>query len=487
MHDTTESEPGAAYEPEEDYASEGEQEDEIQGHNKHEHEEHKLEEEQDDTIEEHNSDEPEDNPDSNVADNEQSEAEQHEAPPTTNNDSDGGSGIEITFETDSTGDTAPKRQYLFDSDSDAPDADEEKEEGEDPPARTKLSRALKQLSWTWNEETEKKLRSGRRTRSGMSHTTIGNPIMEVHMENHRHGDGAYSDYLRKRSLYGGNRIETTGVDSKIMLTTQASEDASLQTEQMSIKRGLRIFGDDGVNAIRKEMMQLHERKVGVPVKKSNLSRQELDRVLAYHMFLKRKRCGKVKGRGCADGRKQRVYTLKQDARSPTVAIESVLLSCVIDAKEGRDVAVCDIPGAFMQADMDELVHIRLAGKMAELLVEIDPGTYSDYVTIENGEAALYLELKKALYGTLRAARLFYERLKTSLTKWGFKCNEYDECVANKMINERQCTIIWHVDDLKISHVDPQVVDQVIDMIDEEYGQEEPISRNRGKVHHYLGM
>jgi hypothetical protein len=36
-----------------------------------------------------------------------------------------------------------------------------------------------------------------------------------------------------------------------------------------------------------------------------------------------------------------------------VATESVFITAVIDAEEGRDVAVVDIPGAFMQANMDE--------------------------------------------------------------------------------------------------------------------------------------
>lgn len=45
---------------------------------------------------------------------------------------------------------------------------------------------------------------------------------------------------------------------------------------------------------------------------------------------------------------------------------------MIDAMEGRDAAVVGIPGAFMQADMDETVHAKFSGKMVELLVEIDP-------------------------------------------------------------------------------------------------------------------
>jgi hypothetical protein len=79
---------------------------------------------------------------------------------------------------------------------------------------------------------------------------------------------------------------------------------------------------------------------------------------------------------------------------PTVAIELVMLSCVIDAKEGRDVATVDIPGAFMQADMDELVHMNLEGKMAKLLVKLEPKLYHKYIQIEKGKQLLYIELKK---------------------------------------------------------------------------------------------
>ena len=63
------------------------------------------------------------------------------------------------------------------------------------------------------------------------------------------------------------------------------------------------------------------------------------------MFLKQKRTGKIKGWGCADGWSQRVYTPKDEAWSPTVMTEAMLLSCFIDAKEGHCVMTVDIPGA----------------------------------------------------------------------------------------------------------------------------------------------
>jgi hypothetical protein len=78
-------------------------------------------------------------------------------------------------------------------------------------------------------------------------------------------------------------------------------------------------------------------------------------------------------------------------------------------------------------------------------------------------------------------------LSSVLIDWGFEVNPYDACVANKMINGKQCTILWHVDDLKISHVDEDVVTDVISKLSAEFGKEAPLTINRGKIHMYLGM
>ena len=183
--------------------------------------------------------------------------------------------------------------------------------------------------------------------------------------------------------------------------------------------------------------------------------------LGYLMFLKRKRSGKIKARGCADGRPQRAYIPQEDARAPTISTEAVFMTAVIDAMENRTVAVVDIPGAFMQADMDPGVYMRIDGAMAELLMEIDYNMYHPHMVMVKGKPVIYVELLKALYGTLRAARLFWETLSGKLQEWGFTLNPYDSCVANKYVDGQQCTITWHVDDLKISHVDEQVVRSIL--------------------------
>jgi hypothetical protein len=69
---------------------------------------------------------------------------------------------------------------------------------------------------------------------------------------------------------------------------------------MNMKKGLKTFGDAGVEAVLKELQQLHDRKVMEPKDTSTMSLDEKRAALQYLMFLKQKRNGTIKGRGCAD-------------------------------------------------------------------------------------------------------------------------------------------------------------------------------------------
>ena len=153
-----------------------------------------------------------------------------------------------------------------------------------------------------------------------------------------------------------------------------------------------------------------------------LTTEQKKAALRYLMFLKEKRCGRIKGRGCADGRKQRLYKTKEETSSPTVSLESLFLTCLIDAIEGRHVITCDIPGAFMQTDIDELIHVKLEGQLVDLLIRVDPA-YAKYVTHEGRNRVIYTELNKALYGTMQASYLFWKDLSKYLTETlGFVVN-----------------------------------------------------------------
>ncbi len=58
-------------------------------------------------------------------------------------------------------------------------------------------------------------------------------------------------------------------------------------------------------------------------------------------------------------------------------------------------------------------------------------------------------------------------------------NPFDSCVANKIVNGKELTVAWHVDDLKVSHVDATVVDAFIYDMEQEFGKEGPHKKSCG--------
>ena len=108
----------------------------------------------------------------------------------------------------------------------------------------------------------------------------------------------------------------------------------------------------------------------------------------------------IKGQGCADRCKQYTYINKEDSTSQTISTEAVFLTAVMDKWENCKVVIFDVPRAFMKVDMDELAHVHFHGEMVMKLLEIDEEMYHPFMVDEKGEQVMYIELLKALYGTL---------------------------------------------------------------------------------------
>jgi hypothetical protein len=105
---------------------------------------------------------------------------------------------------------------------------------------------------------------------------------------------------------------------------------------------------------------------------------------------------------------------------------------------------------------------------------------------------LLVQCQNALYGTIGASLLHYRKFVKILMDTEFIINPYNPCVANKIIEGKQMTICFHVDDCKLSHHKKKVMDTMIEYLREEY---ESIFEDgtgamkviRGKIHKYLGM
>jgi hypothetical protein len=268
--------------------------------------------------------------------------------------------------------------------------------------------------------------------------------------------------------------------------------------QLSMKTAIKKWGDEAKFSISKEMKQLHWHNSYKPRHWHALTKKQKEQVLESHIFVEEKRDGTIKAQKVIGGNKQCDYITKEDVSPPTVTAEAVMLTCVFNAQEDRDVAVVDIPNAFVQTvvskeDAEHCVTVRIRGPLSDGLVSIAPDIYGPYVsTTKTRQKMLIVECLNAIYGTMVAALLYYRKFVESLVNHGFKLNPYDGCVANKIVKGKQITVFFHVDDCKISHEHPKVVDETIDWLRAEHESifEDSLGAmkvHRGKVHKYLGM
>ena len=236
--------------------------------------------------------------------------------------------------------------------------------------------------------------------------------------------------------------------------------------QLSMKAAITKWGNEAKFAISNEMKKLHWHNSYKPRHWHSLTKKQKKQILKSHIFVEQKRDGKIKAQKVIGGNKQRDYITKMDVSSPTMTAEAVMLTCVIDAHEGRDVAVADIPNAFVQKmvseeDTDHRVVVHISRLLVDILVSIVPDVYGPYVsTTKNGQKVLIVECLNVVHGTMVAVLLYYKKFVKSLVKQGFKLNPYDGCVANKIVKGKQITMCFHVDDCKLSHESSRVVEKL---------------------------
>ena len=154
--------------------------------------------------------------------------------------------------------------------------------------------------------------------------------------------------------------------------------------QYLLEAGLRAFGK-GETAVTKELHHFNNYSVFDPIHANTLTDEEKSQALGSLIFIKEKRNGDIKARSCANGSVQREHIAKDEAASPTVALESVFTTATIDAREKREVVTIDIPGAFLHADNDDYVIMRMTGTLAELMAKTDPKLYRKYLSVEKGK------------------------------------------------------------------------------------------------------
>ncbi|CAJ1935845.1 unnamed protein product [Cylindrotheca closterium] len=211
-------------------------------------------------------------------------------------------------------------------------------------------------------------------------------------------------------------------------------------QQYYTNQGLKKFGHDGKDAVDKELRQLLLRNCFTPQFVKDTTASEQKKAQSAMMLLTEKQFEKtIKGCLVYQGDGTREWLSQEDTASPTALQEAITTTCVIAAHK------------------------------------------------ENGKRVIYERVLRAIYGMLQLSLLFYNQFQSDLEAKGFVFNPYDLCVANKVVDEKQQTIRFHVDDFMSSHMDPKVNDKFAEWLNMRYGSIKACTIVRGKIHRYLGM
>ena len=257
--------------------------------------------------------------------------------------------------------------------------------------------------------------------------------------------------------------------------------------QMSAKAATRKHGKDAEDALLAKFLQMEDLSIYEPIDPASLTREQMRFALRRAINLvQKKRRGRLKGRTVTDGRppQRELYEDKAEITLPTVAMDALFLTILLNVSEHCDVRTADIMGAYLKAQMDDFVVVKFTGESIDILCKINP-MYSSFITKEGGVKVIYVRLVvKALYGCVQSFLLWYNLFSSLLPKMGFELNPYDPCVANRIIKGKQCTIAWYVDITKLLHVDPEVVTSVITAMEKCFDK---MKVTRGREHSFLGM
>lgn len=265
----------------------------------------------------------------------------------------------------------------------------------------------------------------------------------------------------------------------------AAKTSSTQKMTFGLAADLKRFGSKGESDVTKELTQFNKMDTFIPIQADDLTPTQRSTALTSLMFLTKKRDGTIKACTCTDGRLQCKHITKDKTTSPTISTDSIFMLAAINAHKRCCIKSSDLPGTFLNAYNDDFILMKMVGKLADLMVKTNPTLYCPFVSQDmSGRPILYVRLQKALYGLLKSALLFYKQLIADLTSIGLTLNPCNPCMANKLVNGKQFTIVWHVVDLTYSHVQQSVINNFVADLCCFYGDN--IKVHTGKVHDYLG-
>ena len=211
-------------------------------------------------------------------------------------------------------------------------------------------------------------------------------------------------------------------------------------------------GKAGEESATKEITQILDRQTWHPIHAETLSKAQKRTAITCHGIGAIKRDGTNKTRVVAGGHKQD-KTKYTNMVSPTSSHLTTMVHLTVSAYEKRPIiSQIDYPGAYLgidrqKHDMPQEI-MRVAGKLAQLIIKIDP-SYKEYE--QNG--SFYVVLDKSLYGLIESAALWYKECTEQLEGLGYRRSLVDPCLFHNTNGKSSINI--HVDDFLCSFKTPE--------------------------------
>jgi hypothetical protein len=177
--------------------------------------------------------------------------------------------------------------------------------------------------------------------------------------------------------------------------------------QMTPAKALGKYPRAALESMAKEITQLSkEKKVFEPINVKQLSKGQFIKIIRSSLFLKEELVG-------GGHMQDRSLYSDDDTSSPTVSVTSILTVAAIASGEKRYVATIDVPGAYLNAELEpgKEILMRINSLEAAILVNID--SRFEIGLLANGDCIV--KLNKALYGLVESALLWHKHITKTLS------------------------------------------------------------------------
>jgi hypothetical protein len=160
-----------------------------------------------------------------------------------------------------------------------------------------------------------------------------------------------------------------------------------------------------------------------------------------------------------------------ESEGPVARVESLLMLLGITIHQDLNIVKVDVGSAFMRTPMaNDVMHkwVQLDKRVVEVLKELQPGKYDEYVL---PDGTVIVRMKKLSYGYVEAAHYWWRDLTEMFKTNGYAVSKKDKCIFIKRENKKIAFCGTTVDDcLFICSGEEKWIKDQIGMLKRKFGE-----------------